>query len=32
MNDLRKTINKLFGLQHPHDKILELFAEFGKAR
>jgi SAM-dependent methyltransferase len=29
MNGLRKTINKLLGLQHPHDKILELFAEFG---
>ncbi len=29
MNGLRKTINKLFGLQHPHDKILEIFAEFG---
>lgn len=29
MNDLRNTIDKFFGLQHPHDKILEIFTEFG---
>jgi hypothetical protein len=28
MNDLRKTINKFFGLQDPHQKILEIFGEF----
>jgi len=28
MNDLRKTINKFFGLQDPHQKILEIFREF----
>ena len=28
MNDLGKTINKFFGLQHPHHKILEIFTEF----
>jgi 2-polyprenyl-3-methyl-5-hydroxy-6-metoxy-1,4-benzoquinol methylase len=29
MNGLRKTVIKFLGLQHPHDKILEIFAELG---
>jgi SAM-dependent methyltransferase len=28
MNDLRKKIKKFFGLQDPHQKILEIFREF----
>ncbi len=29
MNELKKMINKVFGLQHPHDKVLEIFTELG---